>query len=108
LGLSGGMTRNYWPSTSVTSGGAAGDAPAYAYVTDTAERDKQLSAALTPQLSWKLDGGATLNLTALLQLRRVMYGDEAQRSALTGDGFDFAADELTARDQSRLARATLD
>jgi outer membrane receptor for ferrienterochelin and colicin len=108
LGFSGGMTRDNGRSTSVTTGnGTAGAAP-YAFVTDTIERDKQLAAAVTPQLSWKLAGGGSLGLSALLQARHVTYADDDARTARFGDGFDFATDSLRSVDDSRLGRATLD
>jgi outer membrane receptor protein involved in Fe transport len=107
MGFSGGLARNFWPADGDTSGRAA-DGSTYRFTTHDEERDKELSLAMTPQAAVKLAGGGSVSLATLLQARRVDYLGEDERTAISGDGFDFATDRMPSNDEVRLARATLE
>jgi outer membrane receptor for ferrienterochelin and colicin len=106
LGSAAGLQRDDWPSVSETRGNEGGR-PAYDYTTANASRSKQLSLALTPQLTWQSAAGSSVNFSALLQGRHTNYDDTDQRKSLSGIAPEFARDALGGADDARLARGTL-
>jgi outer membrane receptor protein involved in Fe transport len=106
LGTAAGLQRDYWPSVAETRGDAGGR-PAYDYTTITASRDKLLTLAVTPQLTWQSTAGSSVNFSGLLQARHTVYDDADWRASVSGTAPELARDALGGGDDARLARGTL-
>lgn len=106
LGTAAGLQRDDWVSVAETRGNEDGQ-PAYDYTTTNDSRDKQLSLAFTPQLTWQSAAGSSVSFTALLQGRHTNYDDGDRRASLSGTAPEFARDALVGADDARLARGTL-
>jgi outer membrane receptor for ferrienterochelin and colicins len=107
VGVALGQQRDYWPSTSDTQGSADGGLDRYGFTTTTIERDRQESASMTSQLSWRSESGDTVDATLLLQGRHILYLASDQRSSYLGTPPDLASDDFSSVDDSGLARAAI-
>lgn len=108
LGARLGVNRSHWRSRSTTSGGDVADDDTYRYRTAIDERQTKANFSLLPKVSWKSQGGDVVSLSGLLQHQHTRYGESDGRVAEGGTPPDFASDLFTSKDDTDLARATLE